>query len=510
MRTYHVFILLVVVAGGCASRLPKLSARANRVSALPNIQHAESAATPVLTSDASDLTTSSPVARLVAFHQNEIEGHAEAGEVESNSVSSYFPPTTSLEDLVQHARTNNAKISAAHSLAQLHLARVPQARALDDPMLATTVFLEQLQTAAGPQDLMLSLSQKFPWFGKRDALGNIACHEAHRALAKAITVELDVVQAVRLAYWDVAFLTEALRIYADLQVQLEEIAQITRSRFDSGEKSVGLETVYQTEVTVGKLEVTVAEVRQARKAALSRLKQELHLPRGAQLELQPTLPSVADIADAEDLVAIVESCHPDITAGQHAVERDQWKVQLAEREQYPDVSLGLNWYAIGHDGLSPITNGRDAFALMAGINLPFDRVKRDAAIREARWAASQSAGALDATWDQLRADIERLHARADEHREVLAILDNDLIRKSVASFELSIEAYSVDLASFERVLDSYQTALKLKLDQSMRRTGYAQVIAQLERAVGCAVVRPTQPPEPNHDQLADEYRVSAP
>ena len=41
-------------------------------------------------------------------------------------------------------------------------ARVAQVRALDDPMLMTTTFLEPIQTAAGPQDGILNLSQRSP------------------------------------------------------------------------------------------------------------------------------------------------------------------------------------------------------------------------------------------------------------------------------------------------------------------------------------------------------------
>ena len=75
-------------------------------------------------------------------------------------------------------------------------------RALDDPMSMTTTFLPPLQTAAGPQDVMMSLSQKLPWFGKRTLRGNVTYHETQATFATMDAAELSVVEQIKLAYYE--------------------------------------------------------------------------------------------------------------------------------------------------------------------------------------------------------------------------------------------------------------------------------------------------------------------
>ncbi len=134
----------------------------------------------------------------------------------------------SVEQLVTLARRDNPEISAARYKASSMLARVPQARAFEDPMLSTATFLEPIQTAAGPQEVMLSLSQKFPWFGKRNARGEIAYYDAQVAFSDLADIELGVIEQLKLAYYDLYFLHESERIYRELRPRIAELITIVR------------------------------------------------------------------------------------------------------------------------------------------------------------------------------------------------------------------------------------------------------------------------------------------
>jgi outer membrane protein TolC len=398
-----------------------------------------------------------------------------------------FEGPTTIEELVAYALGNNPEIAATRSKARALISRVPQARSFDDPNLSTTVFLEQIQTAAGPQDLMLSLSQKIPWFGKRNARGEVAYHQAQVAFAELADAELRVIEQLKLAYYDLYFIEEAKAIYKELEPKIKDVIAVTRSRFETDSQRVGLESVYHAEITLHKLQITLAELEQARFKASSRLARGLHLPRGLGLDIQPQWKPIPAAGDVDSLVAMIEFCHPQLEANRQAVVRDEWSVTLAKREYYPDVNVGFNWHAIGESGLSPVANGRDAYSLTAGVNLPIYKHKRDAAIREARFKTAQSAQQFQVAWDSLRADVEQLHTEVVEHDRVLRILDENILRKAEQTFELSLEAYRVDRIGFQQLIDSYESLLRSQLDRLRHATRRAQATAQLERAVGCAV-----------------------
>jgi len=75
----------------------------------------------------------------------------------------------------------------------------------------TTVFLEEIQTASGPQEVALSLSQKFPWFGKRALRSQIAYHDAMATYSRVTSTELKVIEQVKRAYFDLYFIQAAVK-----------------------------------------------------------------------------------------------------------------------------------------------------------------------------------------------------------------------------------------------------------------------------------------------------------
>ncbi len=434
-----------------------------------------------------------PAVRPVQY-ESEIVGHA----VETPAAEyPLFAGPTSAEVLIQYATTNNPKIAAARSKASAALARVPQARALEDPMLFTSVFLEAIQTAAGPQDLFLGLSQKFPWFGKRRAREQVAFYDAQVACAEMAAIELAVIEEVRLAYLDLYFLSQSLAAYSNLRQQFTDVVEQTQTRYESGSEKVGLETVYQAEITLQKLAITVVELQQARMATLARLAKAMHLPEGVTLDIEVDLSRVSLPYDLPQLIAMIEGCQPRLDKARQAIERDRWSIDLAQRNYFPDVTVGFNWYAIGEGGVSPVADGQDAFAVTAGINLPIYLQKRQAAVREAHWKTAQSQQEFAAAWDTLREEVSTLHAKAVEHQRVLQILDRELLTKAENTFELSVAAFQVNRIGFQQLIDSYENLLRLQLDYYFRRTSYEQAVARIERAVGCAVARrPLTTPPP--------------
>ncbi|MEX1028093.1 MAG: TolC family protein [Candidatus Paceibacterota bacterium] len=287
-----------------------------------------------------------------------------------------------------------------------------------------------------------------------------------------------------------------------IEQRLKDVIDITRTRYETNAPTVGLESVLQAEVTLEKLNITVAELEQARIKAAARLSKALSLPRGTGLDIEPQLVESNLPLQIDSLLAMIEQCNPLLEARRQAIVRDEWSIDLAQRNYYPDVNFGFNWAEIGDRGLSAIANGRDAYSLTLGVNLPVYKRKLDAAVNEARFRTAQSSQQYDATWDAIRADIEKLHAVAVEHQRVLEILNTAILQKAEQTFDLSIEAYRVDRIGFQQLIDNYEALLRFRIDRHFRVTSREQAIAQLERALGCAVATSQPVLEPVPDELA--------
>jgi len=396
-----------------------------------------------------------------------------------------FSGRVPIETAVQYALANNPEIQAARYRARALGARVPQAASLPDPMLMTSIFLESIETAAGPQEVALSLSQKFPWFGKRGLRSQVAYHEAMAAYARVTALELQVMERVKRAYYDVYFLQHAIDVVRTLEPRLADVREIARTKVETSK--AGLESVLRVEVELSGLATRIVELEQTKTDAQVRLATLLHLPPDARIEAVPVAARSEVGRTARLLVDLAEAYQPELQARRREVARDQTSVDLACREYWPDVTVGFNWFEMGSQGLSPVATGDDAYALAVGVNLPIYRGRLDAAVRESRYNTMRSRREYSAALDRVRGDVEALYARFQEHDRILAILGSEIIPRAERTLELSIEAYRLDKLSFQQLIDTYRTLLNYRIDFHKREALREQIVASLERAVGTTV-----------------------
>ena len=362
----------------------------------------------------------------------------------SNPQSLLFDSATSLDELIAFALANNPEIQAVHMQAHALEAHVPQVRALDDPMLMTTTFLEPIQTAAGPQDVMLSLSQEVPWFGKRTLRGDLTYHEAQATFARMAAAELSVVEQVKLAYYELYFIDRAIEVNKELEGRIKDVIAIAKTKYETAGEKTGLETVLQAQVQLAELEMMLVQLDQAKEKATAQLVKALHASPGVSFKLEPSIRESNVPRSVELLVTLIDRCQPKLDALRREMNRDQAAIALANKNYYPDVTLGFNWHAIGSTGLSPVTTGDDAYSLLVGVNLPIYKQKLDAGSREARFQAARTEHEYQATWNAVRAEVQTLHAQAIEHDRIVRILDRSILPMSKQTLDLSIEAFKVD------------------------------------------------------------------
>jgi outer membrane protein TolC len=423
-----------------------------------------------------------------------------AQPAESASVGP-FPDPVSWETLVEYALANNREIQAARYHARALRARVPQAASLPDPTLISTVYLQSLQTAAGPQDVILSLAQRFPWFGKRGLRSDVAYHEAMAAYARVAAEELQVAEDVKRAYFDLHYLQNAIAETRRLEPRLNDVIEIARTRWAQG---AGKETYLQARIELSKLNTSLINLESDLAKAQARLAAALHLPSTTRITAMPGLTRQNLTHTVGVLVELAEASQPELEAQRREICRDRSATALAQRNYWPDVTMSVNWHEIGSTGLSPVANGDDAYSLGVGLNLPLYRQRLDAAVREARSKTASTARRYSAARDRVRAEVQSLAAQFAEHDRTLAILQSEIVPWAAETLDLSLEAYRNKLLEFQQLIDAYRTLLNYRIDYHRRLALREQTLASLERVVGRAItgalpeaaVAPEQPPTP--------------
>ena len=338
-----------------------------------------------------------------------------------------------VETVVAYALANNPEIQAARYRARSLGARVPQAASLPDPELMTTTFLRAMETIDGPQEFMLSVSQRFPWFGKLPLRSRVAYHDAMAAYAEAMTAELRVVEQVKRAYYEVYYLQRAVEVIRALQPRIKDVVEITKTKYENNQ--AGLESLYQAQTELSNLRIRLVELEQEKREAQARLAALLHLPPQTRIDAAARFDRTKVTHTARLLVDLAESYTPELDARRREISRDRASVALA----------------------------RSARQYAAGL-------------------------------DEVRREVVELYAQFTQHDQVLEILGAEIVPRAEQTLDLSIEAYDVGKLPFEQLIQNYRDLLDYRIDLHQREALREQAIAALERAVGCAVTAWPPPP----------------
>jgi outer membrane protein TolC len=407
--------------------------------------------------------------------------------VVSNGPRTTFTGPTAMGTLIGYALANNREIQAARFRARSLAARVPQAGSLPDPTLSASAFLEEIQTAAGPQQVAMSLSQKFPWFGKRALRSQVAYHDWMAAYWRVTTTEWKVIEQVKRAYFDLYFVQQAISETRELEKPLEDVIAVAKTKYETSAGNVGLESVFQAQVELAKLKTDIVKLEEAKHQAQARLAGVMHLPPRTEIEAVHTIDRSRAENRVETLVGLADTYQPEYAALRREIARDRTAVDLACREYRPDITTSFNWYEMGGRGLSPVANGRDAFSVGVGLNLPIYRRRLHAAVQEAENKLCATARRHEAVRDRFQAEIETLHAQFREHHRALVILEGDILPRAEETLKLALESYRAGRADFQQLMDVYRTLLRYRIDYHRHEAMREQAIASLERTVGCAI-----------------------
>lgn len=393
-----------------------------------------------------------------------------------------------LASYIKEALDRNPKLSSA--LAQYRAAsqRIPQVSALPDPMLGVTQYARTPETRVGPQTTMLSISQRFPWFGKLDDQGKVAAKEADYMRAMYEAQKAEVVRQVKLAYYDLAYLDQAISITEEDQGLLENYETIAETRYAQG---VGLQQAVvklQAEITRDQNRVKMFQRQRVdAEATLNRLRDRPPETTVSQINLG-TRP-IVDLR-LEKLYAAGQNRSPEVEAAFLQIEKTEKRIDLARKQYWPDVTLSAGYVNVGgrNDpaGLlnPPPDNGKNIYSFSASVNLPLSRRKYDAGVLQ---ATEEELAARDAYRDvvnETKRSIRSIQFRIQTRQEQISLFDGTLLPQAEQSLRSAEAAYTTGQLGVLDLLDSERMLLEVRLGLTQFQNEYMKGLAEMERVIG--------------------------
>src|SRR5438477_7310526 len=245
----------------------------------------------------------------------------------------------SLHEVTNVVLANNPAIKEAENRWHAAQERVRQANAWDDPRIAGDSRVRRYVDVPPNafMDQTLSVEQLIPITGKNLARGRVAAAEALSVFEEVRRAELDVIAKARSAYFALANAYDQLDINDKNLTSLRQIADISRSRYETGLESAANVLVAETDYS------KLLEARRDLERSLSDAQSQLNTLMNRDAFAPLGAPGAATMSEAHLSVAklrdITLAQRPEVQIARAKIDMEKSKLQLAHRAWIPDPAV---------------------------------------------------------------------------------------------------------------------------------------------------------------------------
>lgn len=388
-----------------------------------------------------------------------------------------------LNGLIDEALANNPEIAAAKQRQLLYEERVPQAAALEDPMLGLGIVNLPTDFSFREEDMTMkevSISQMLPFPGKRSLMREAAEKEAEAVSSEVQEKANEIVRDVKNTYWDLSHNYRTREVTQRNKSILESLAKIAESRYSVGE---GIQQdVLKARVEISRMVDDLIMLGQQRVALEARLCSLLSRS-GDCVIGEPEEVSFRKLpVSLQELQREAMGSNPALARMKSMIEAKQKEHGLAKLGYYPDFRVR---FAYGQRDNSLEMERRDMLTGMVEVNLPiFYKSKLNPKIAGALADIRSAEAQYGSMKNEVLFMVSNMASMLGRSERQLELYKSGIIPQASMQIQSAMSAYTVNKADFMTLLDSQMTLYRYELEYHGALTEYEKNLAALEAAVG--------------------------
>ena len=399
-----------------------------------------------------------------------------------------------LADYLRIAAENNAGLKSSFERWRAATAAVPQAEALDDPRFTYGYFIEEVETRTGPQKQRFSISQTFPWFGKIEARTDAASAAAQAAYQRYEADKLKLFEKVKKAFYEYAYLYEAIDIAQQNLDLLKYFEQVVQTRYRTADAKHP--DIIRVQIELALMEDHVTELNNM----LSPMQSGLNAMMNRDMTAALSRPQRPDIplakVDETAVVGLIAERNPEIAALQKEILAARSRVTLSNKRYWPDVTLGLDWIQTDEARMNGVWgSGRDPIVAMVSFNIPLWTDSYSAGKQQAQSAMHAARQMKEQTQLDLSAQAADVLYQIEETSRKATLYEGTLIPKAKEMVEVSESSYRAGGVDFLSLIDAQRKLLNFEVTYQRILADHFQALAKLETLTGGAIPLKTE----NHE-----------
>jgi outer membrane protein TolC len=394
-----------------------------------------------------------------------------------------------LGDVYAQVKRVNPKIVAARFLVQAAQARVAGATRPPDPVLQFGFMNYNLATLAPMPAIgmpQLQLMQMLPLGGKLAMAGRVAGSQASATSARSEDVGWELRTQAAMAFYDLYATDRGLEVRRKTLRILQDVETTAESMYRLGEGRQA--DVLRAQVEIAKMAEDTIRMQAMREALAAKLNALLDRDASGVFG-EPALPRMPDSVPARawlDSIALRD--RPMIRAGLNDVHAAESSEQLARKEIWPDLQIGVQ-YAQQSGDMGTEHMG----SLMFGASIPVFARDRQLRMRDEAAAMRQMAlSELAATRAETRGRIGEAYANLTASRNLAQLFRTTVLPQAEATVESALVAYRAGSVDFATLLDDRMTVNKYQQELYALEADQGKAWAELEMLIGRELLEPTQ------------------
>lgn len=407
-----------------------------------------------------------------------------AGVLGSHAVGAEEPTLgASLDGLLQYARERNPDLAASALEARAARERIESAAALPDPrfqlelMDVTNTMVPGRSPSLLPGEVGTTryrVIQPLPFWGKRDARGEVAAAQADRADALRERTWLELEYRIKNAFAQHYQAVGRSRILDETLSLIDVLEQVANARYSVG--LVPQQDVIRAQSERTALKVELLEAERRRRDAEARLNAAMVRDPLAPLVPPQALPPAPAALELPRLAEQVRAASPEIAGERSGFAAAQKNRELTWLNRYPDFAVGLT-----HNRPA---NGASNWDVMLELNIPLQQSARRAQERAAVAGEQAAEARIAAAEARLVGRLGEAYAGFEANREKAALLRDTLLLQASATFESARAGYESGRVNFNTVVEAERQILRTRLALLDAETDVALRLAELELLAG--------------------------
>lgn len=388
-----------------------------------------------------------------------------------------------LDELIREAIAENPEILSFKKALESSRAAVPQAGALEDPMVTIGVDNVPVRDpsfdAFLPTSKVLGLSQRFPFPGKLSLKESVAEGAAGAAEAAYQDKVTEIIRRVKVAYFDLYFITRSIRINERNRDLLKGLADTAATKYSVGR---GLQQdVLKAQVELSKIIDELIVLRQKKETAKARINTLLNRlpqsPLGDPPELTPT-PFDSSLEALQEMA--LGKSYP-LQAMNKVIESNEAAVAFAKKQYLPDFNVALT-YKQREEGAT--FKGDDWVSAVVTVNVPlYFKRKQEQGVVQSQAELARAQSRYIEVKNNIFFQVKDTYEEIKKEEELIHLFEQGFLPQARQSLDSAISGYQVGKVDFLTLVDNQLTLLKFELGYARTLADYEKKLAEMEAIV---------------------------